>query len=434
MAIPAGIFYTILYRNAVNLPIFDDYANILDFSNKLLQLHGVFNRIFLVLTYQHNEYKLIFENTVVTSQYFLLGHISLLPLVALGNTFALLIFLVVCCMFFRPQDDVAAKFMLLVPAAYLIFQLQYASALEWASSSLQHLAVVFFSLLSIHLISKASRASFVWASIALVFAIASSPNGFFVVPVGVLILWQNKHWQRMYAWFAMAIAMLVLYFWHYNFHSSQTSPHGSVLADIFRLNALYVFSFLGSSVARYQSIVPAVVFGMALLGLFLLATWRKYYKQNPSVYYSMLFILITAVGVSGLRSGFGLAQSLASRYRMYSNLMMVFCYFFLVEHLLEAVKKKSVRAAIPRVAFAFAVAFWVLSTLAGARFLRNKKLLLVQNMERWQTSSQQSLPSDAGIDPNSVLARQIDAGVYQPQADILRESMRLGIYRPPAEH
>ncbi len=315
----------------------------------------------------------------------------------MGNAFALLIFLTVCCMFRGTRDELAAKFLFLVPVAYLVFQLQYASALDWASSSLQHLAVIFFSLLSIHLLSKASRRFFACACIALVLAIAASANGFFVVPIGIVMLAQQKRPGRMPAWLGSAAIMLVLYLWHYNYRSSQSNPHGSVTASIVHLNAIYALSFVGASVARYESIVPSVVFGVVLIGIFLLAVRNGYFRKNPSVFYSMLFVLITAIGVSGLRSGFGVSQSLASRYRLYSNLMIAFAYFFLVESWLDRIKTTFIRRAILASIFASAVAFCGLSTTAGARFLHNKKLLLIKSMEEWQTASQQHSDEEPGI-------------------------------------
>lgn len=432
MAIPGCAFYYILWKNAVDLPIFDDYANVLEFCGKFVSLHGVFSRLWLTLTFQHNEYKLIFENAVVATEYVLSGHVHFLSLVALGNAFALLIFLTVCCMFRGAQDELATRFLFLVPVAYLVFQLQYASALDWASSSLQHLAVIFFSLLSIHLLSKPLRGFFACACIALVLAIAASANGFFVVPIGILMLAQQKRWGRMPAWLGSAAIMLLLYLWHYNYRSSQTNPHGSVAVSIVHLNAIYALSFIGASAARYQSIVPAVIFGVVLIGIFLLAVRNGYFRKNPSVFYSMLFVLITAVGVSGLRSGFGVAQSLASRYRLYSNLMIVFAYFFLVESWLERMKTKFIRRAILVSTFAFAVVFCCLSTMAGARFLHNKKLLLIQSMKEWQSASHQQSDEEPGIQTDSILARQIDAGVYRPLTVPLRIAIHLGIYQIPS--
>lgn len=437
IAIPAVIFYFVLWQTSVDIPIFDDYANVLGFANGFVQTHGFFNRLWMVLTYQHNEYKLIFENAVVATQYLIFGHIYFQFLVALGDAFAVLIFVTICSMFRYHQDDWTKRVMLLVPVAYLIFQLQYASALNWASSSLQHLAVIFFSLLSIHLLSRSSGWLFAGACGALVLAIASSANGFFVVPIGILMICQNKQWRRIPIWIAVAVGMLILYLWKYNFYSSQANPHRSVTDTMSHVSIRYALSFLGSSVARYEATVPSIIFGTALVGIFVAAIRRAYFRRNASVFYSMLFIIITAIGVSGLRSDFGLAQSLASRYRTYSNLMIVLSYFFMVENVLDKTKKQSVRQAALCTVLAGAMMFCVVSTYAGARFLNVKKQLLISSMKEWQNSSLQVQAQDnqptADSELNSTMIRQIDAGVYKPQGDVLRESECLGLYMPRPE-
>jgi hypothetical protein len=280
----------------------------------------------------------MFENAVVLSQYCAFGQVSFLPLVALGNAFALLIFLTVCSMSRAAHEDMAKKCMLLVPVAYLLFQLQYASALDFTSSSLQHLAVIFFSLFSILLLDKESRWSFTGACVSLIFAIASSPNGFFVVPVGLLMLVQSKHWRRIAVLMGNTCLMLAVYLFKYSQASSVTTPQASS-GSLVHFNILYAFSFLGSSAARYLSLAPSLTLGVVLCGIFLVAVRRHYFNQNPAVFYSMLFILINALAISGLRADLGLTQSLASRYRIYSNLLLVFSYMFFTENMLPELKK-----------------------------------------------------------------------------------------------
>ena len=61
----------------------------------------------------------------------------------------------------------------------------------------------------------------------------------------------------------------------------------------------------------------------------------------------MLFIVINSIAVSGLRSDQGLAQSLASRYRTYSNLLLAFSYMYIIEDLLPLVKSVLCAARLP---------------------------------------------------------------------------------------
>jgi hypothetical protein len=430
MVLPAAIFYLILWKTAVRIPILDDYDIILAGVNMISQSHGFMPKLGYVLTAQHNGYKLMFENAIVVAQYCVLGHVTFLPLVALGNSFALLIFLAVCSMF-RGLRDPATNSILLVPVAYLIFQLQYASALNFASSSLQHLAVIFFSLLSISLLTRLAQWSTTCACISLLFAVASSPNGFFVVPIGILLLVQTRRWRQLIAWAAVAVFALSIYLFRYGSPPADAAQNGSA-GSLTHFNLLYALSFLGSSAARYVSLAPSLTLGIALLGVFLIALRRGYFQRNPAVFYSMLFIIINAMAVSGLRSDMGLAQSLASRYRTYSNLFMAFSYIFLVEDLLPLLKKEPIRRGVMVVAAMASVAFCALSDFAGARFLQGKKQALTHSYKvEWLHD--QSLVTEAQVKGNPALQNQLDKGVFEIRVPLMQESVRLGVFTPPLD-
>ena len=429
--LPAVLFYAILWRTAVSIPILDDYAIILDSLNRLTHDHGVLSRFSFVFVNQHNGYKLIFENAVILSQYSVLGQIHLPQLVALGNALALGVFLTVIAMSRVSPNDLSQKIVFLVPVAYLILQLQYASALNFASSSLQHLAVVFFSLLSIYLITHNSDWFFLASDICLAFAISSSPNGFFVVPGAILFLLQSRRWKHLAMLLVLAIAMLGLYLFRYGALGTAGGEGNGGVSLLRSLNAEYALSFLGSSVARFSSVAPAVVLGGVLCCVFALACYRSYFKRNPAVFYSMLFILVNAVAVSGLRSDQGVAQSLASRYRTYSNLFLAFSYMFMIENLFPQLRSRLTRRVIYATALVVSVAFCAVSDLAGARFLQGKKEALTYNyMRQWHGNST-TIEQDPELQTNPALLRQMDKGIFDADVPILRESARLGVYQPP---
>lgn len=431
MGLPAVVFYMILWKNAVRIPVYDDYNYILGFVNVFHQTHGFLAKLLYAVTFEHNGYKLMFNNAIVIGQYFLFDQVYFLPLVVVGNAFALFIFLIVCSMSLVVPGDALTRYLLLAPVAFLLFQLQYASALDFATASLQHLSVVYFSLLSIYLLSKDSKRSYVGACISLLFAIASSPNGFFLFPVGLLILTQFRLWRRMPAWIVVTVLMLAVYLFRYAPAPPPSMTHGSAGTPT-HFNILYALSFLGSSAARYMSLAPSLALGLIFFGIFLLAVKRHYYHQNPAVFYSMLFILINALAISVLRSDLGLAQSLASRYRIYSNLFLAFSYMFLIENLLSILQRKSVRRGVLVGAGVLSVAFCALSDVAGARFLNGKKQALTHSYKaEWLKDP--SAARDALVKGNPALQHQIDMGVFEINVPVMQESVRLGVYRPPLD-
>jgi len=430
MLVPATVFYLILWKNAVRIPILDDYDIVLAAANVLSSSHGYLSKLFYVLTAQHNGYKLMFENAVVVAQLSLWGRVTFLPLVALGNSFALLIFLVVYSMFCAAPGDSAKRCLLFVPVAYLLFQLQYSSALDFASSSLQHLAVICFSLLAITLLGRDSRWLFTGACVSFVFSVASSPNGFFVAPVGLLMLGQSRRFWRLAAWIWTAALSLAIYLFQYGRAASPDTMHGSAGA-LTHFNILYALSFLGASAARYVSLAPSLGLGLVLRGIFLLAAKRGYFRRNPAVFYSMLFILINALVVSGLRSDLGLTQSLASRYRTYSNLFLAFSYMFLVEDMLPFLNNRSFRRGVLIGAGVLSFLFCALSDVAGARFLAGKKQALTH---MYRVQWRKDMAAQDSVDrANPALLRQMDAGVFDVNLPVMKDSVRLGVYQPPDE-
>jgi hypothetical protein len=430
IALAGLVFYGILWRTAVELPILDDYQNILNLGNELHQAPSTGARLLLLVLYQHNGYKLMFENAVVFAQQTALGHLRILPLLDAGNLFALMIFLTVAAMS-RAAADRATRIIYLVPVSFFLFQLQYASALNFASSSLQHLAAVAFALLSLLLLCRSSKTAFAAACSALILGIASSPNGFFAAPAGFCILFQFKQWRRMAAWIAVTAGMLAVYLYRYQHGAPAPGAADAMPAGLPHINLLYALSFLGAAAGRYSATVPSIALGLLLCGVFVLAIRRGYYRQNPAVFYSVVFILINAVAVSGLRADLGVAQSLASRYRIYSALMLAFSYMFLVESLLPAWMSATRRRATLLAITLVSMLFCALSDVAGARFLRQKQIALrVRYAREWQHCESCAADDARSLRDNPALARQLDAGIYDVNLPVLRESVQLGVYQP----
>ena len=68
--------------------------------------------------------------------------------------------------------------------------------------------------------------------------------------------------------------------------------------------------------------------GFALCGVFVAAVRGRFARANPTIAYYALFILLTAIGVSAIRSGFGYDQSFSGRYKIYSDLLIICAYIY----------------------------------------------------------------------------------------------------------
>jgi hypothetical protein len=431
LLLPIVIFYLLLARAAVDLPFFDDYPAVLDFLNIHVQLPTIGAKALHLLVAQHAEYKLLFENCIFVIERAWLGHVSFLVLMALGNAFVLLIFLLL----WRASLVQVAPWrraLLIAPTAYLLFQLQYASTLDWAMGSLQNLPVLFFALLSLWLLPQSGRAFFAAACAAMLLSIASSGNGFVLLLVGALFLFARKAWREVLVWSALGAMALTGYLYHYNFHSSQSISHrgGAVFALIHLSQAEFPLSFLGASVAGTGNVAPAIVLGIALCAGFSWIWKRRYDRINPTLFYCSVFLLFSALGVAAMRGGDGLEVSLVSRYRVYSNLALAVSYLIAVECVLAS----KYRPRILRMGFIPAIVlsclFCAASDWAGYRFLQQRSQEVTSEMRAWEHGSDTGKTPDTSTDP--ILRRHRALGIYRPVPSVLEESERLGVYQPAA--
>ena len=437
VALPAVLFYAILFREAINVPLLDDYEALLDFLNRMAELKSVSARASYFLASQFNEYKLFFGHGVAWLQLAIFGHMDIRLLCALGNASILLLAVVLWRMFLPNHQNLTYRMALFIPVSWLLFQLQYAETLNWAMPSLQNLPVLSFSLGAICLLMRSARVPFCGSLVCFVLAVASSGNGFLLIPIGVLVLVLARRYVHLVCWLAISAACVAAYAYRYNVMSSQSRLNHSVLSTVIRPRPLYVIGFIGNAAAyplgpRYLplDIVLSLFLGLLLCVFFVVIARRGYVRRNPLVAYCILFLLLTSIGVAGLRSDLGVVQSLGSRYAIYSALFLIFAWFAIVEEFLQHDNVPLLRNHILMVAIAGAVLFslsmdalgWL--TLAG----RNRRIIL--GMASYEHPAS----------PNSTIGPILPFPGQGPRLDeldrrapaILRQSTNLRIYEPPS--
>ena len=249
------------------------------------------------------------------------------------------------------------------------------------------------------------------------------------------MLIQFRRSGRLVYWLSTFVAMLALYFYKYNFHSGQARADHSVVSSLFHISPLYALSFLGASIARYGSYVPAAILGGCLCALFAYAVFDRLYASRPAMFYSICFILTTAVAVSGLRSDFGIAQSLVSRYRIYSNLLLILFYLYGIGKMgirtrLDLKPGVRIRSVVTAMAI-MAIGFNIASNYAGFKLLRSRTELTKEGMCRWERGEQSITTTLASASEDPVIRRQQMNGNYTPEGNYLREASQLRIYVPP---
>ena len=211
VALPAILFYGILFAKAINLPFQDDYEMILDFLNQMAERKSVSAKVAYFWSAQFNEYKLFLAHGIGWLQYTLFGHVNIELLCALGNGSVLLLAILLWKMFLPNHNDLVDRIALFIPVSWLLFQLQYVETLNWAMPSLSNLPVLFFSLGTIYFLVRETRRAFHGALVCLILAVGSLASGMVVIPVGLLILAVNRRYAHLVGWLGISAGCIAAY-------------------------------------------------------------------------------------------------------------------------------------------------------------------------------------------------------------------------------
>lgn len=425
VALPAVFFYAILFRKAIELPLEDDYEALLDFLNNVVALHGTRAKSSYFLASMFNEYKLFFGHAVAWVQLLFIGHVSIWLLCAIGNAFVFLLAIVLWKMFL-PGERLSYRLTAFIPVSCLLFQLSYAETLNWSMPGLQNIPVIFFSLAAIYLFTQSSRSAFIWGLVALTLSIASSGNGFFLIPVCALILVRNS--TRLIWLVAVSLGCIAAYAYRYSVTPSQSQ--GSMLSRLLHFNPLYVLAFIGSAAEIFPSRISnrvtlalCITLGVLLCLLFIALLSKGYFGRNPAICYSALFVLVTAAGVSILRQNFGIAYSLHSRYKIYSALLLIFAWCGITEEIPQYRHASPWKNRLFVSVVLLTAVYCIAMDRRGWRYLGERNGEIIAGMTTYE---------HAGVGPVLPFPQQ---GARFDELDnrapkILEESIRLGVYRP----
>ncbi|MDR3410847.1 MAG: hypothetical protein P4L87_07895 [Formivibrio sp.] len=424
LVIPPLSFYTLLAKSLPTLPFADDYIGILNYLLQWKKASGL-GHLNLILTYQHYDYRCMFRNAIIGTQYSIIGHTDIHSLSILGDLFVIPIFGVVYLIWRecdRPREYTLLAF---VPVSWILFQLQYEGTLNFPTPEFQILPVTLFVLLTCFLASKSSTPAFWGAIVGLLFCIASNGNGLFMTIVGAIIYLQRKEFKRLAAWCGCCLVACLVYFHGYDFTVGQARTHSSnnVLSIFQHLSPAYALAFLGD-IAAVSNPFPAMLFGIVLLCVFIFATRDRLFERRPALYYSALFFFITAAAVSGHRSDLGLVTALHSAYRINSTVLLILLYLYLVDRFYGA----RVRLVFLRVgAGLFAlllVGFNIASDRGGEKVIITKRHKVEIAMLRWQRHEPRPPIS---LSADDLTAENEERGSFEPIEPNLSDAIREGI-------
>jgi hypothetical protein len=417
VVLPAVVAFGILYRQKISVPYQDDYLAILAFADDYQHLHGFTEKILSVATAQTNDYKLGFLHFIVALQLELTGYLNFGVLVTVGNCLLLVIAYLLWRVYRSDGSDLNQQLLEFIPVSLLFFSLVYWESLNWAMAGIQNLSVIMFSLLAIYFLNFRGTKSPPFGALLLacgsaILAAFSSANGFLLAAVGLLLLLRRNALVGAGVWCAGFVLPLAAYRYHYvPFSVSVNIMHkGSYGGKI-----AYFFGFLGCAI---QQRWVAGVLGLLILAVLLLAMHFGFERTHPAPFYFSLWILLTAALVACLRQG------IASRYSIYSLLLLISCYWFLVQYLptrSAAFSRKRIRT----VSIVLAGVLCLTSDIVAYGHLKQRRDMVISGLENYRANPQVNTPL------NNPETRQASPSEEGYERDILNRAIAGHVYTLP---
>ena len=417
--LPGIVAYGILYRQALPLPYQDDYGTILSFAADYEQLPSVTTKLLYIAAAQSNEYKLAFEHSIVAAEIEATRHVNFSFLTTLGDLFLLPLAYLLWRTYRADEDDLDRNLLAFLPISFLFFSLTYWENLNWTTTGLVNIPVIFFSLLALYLLLprkmiEPTPARLLLACLAAVLAAFSSANGFLLGPVGFLILLTRRAYARSLVWCASFLLPLAAYLYHYTriVHTADITSYGT--------RPLFFLAFLGCGAIPFRW--PAAVLGIVILCILWLALRTRFDRTNPVAVYFMVWIVATGLLVAWVRGAAGF--TVGGRYSIYSILVLIFCYSFLSQYLPDRWPKFD-RRRFYLASLTLAVCICVLADIHAYRKLDARRQMVLSGIALYRANPQVNSPL---IDQN-LLKAYPDEAAYE--RDSLTNAIQKHVYTLP---
>lgn len=419
--VPALLGFSVLYHQFFAAPHTDDYHAILAFACDYQNTPGLANKILLIAATQHNEYKLFLEHFIIAVEMSLTHHVNFTFLVALGDLFLLPTAWLLWLTCRREGESLNSQLLRFLPISLVFFSLTYWETASWAMDALNRLPVIFFSFLAIYLLAaqpeeRSTPVRVALACLAGALAAFSSANGFLLPPVGLFILLPRRAYAAAFAWLAAFAVPLAANFYHRGQYNPVSHSIGPM---VWLARPLTFVSFLGSAVQNFWCAVPL---GIAVLAVAWFAFRCRYDRTNPVACWFAVWIFINAALAGWVRGTAGIV--FASRYSIFSDLLVILCYVFLLDHLSERSFAFNARR-FQTIAVSAAVLFCVWSDFQANQELAALRRMVRGGIEHYRANPALNSPL---IDP-AVMQFSKDEESYEHTQ--LNHAIQLGIYTLP---
>jgi hypothetical protein len=390
--LPAAFSFVLLYLLRLPFPYQDDFKALLAFAVQYSNASDVAAKVLKIAVINYGPYHLIFQHLVVATEVELTHYVNFSFLTMLGDLFLVGIAIFLWLSFGR--EPLRTKLLYFSPVSLLFFGLTYWETLNWAMAALQNLPVIFFALVALYFLVPRNTPApvnyrFSIACSAACLSCCSSANGFLLAPVGAIMLVSRRWYTHASFW----LLSFVLPFWAYGYKTTESPMHYS-----FHLKQiLYFVAFFGGA---FPERIVAFVLGASLLTTLVWVARSHLTRQSPVLFLLSVWIVLTGALVEAVRS------SLASRYSIYSVLLLICCYRFL----LNALDQKSLestrllgfeitRKHFLRFAIAFSLLFYLQADINAYHGLHERREMVVAGFKHYLLNPDMNSPQvNPGVD------------------------------------
>ena len=378
-AVPVVAYFVFFFSFSLDLPFGDDYA-VLAFAVNFTNPEWP-DKTALLFS-QHNEHRIVSLRAVILAFHYLSLKINWVAIAFLGNLGILGIVLLLWKRVGRAGDlPPPRKILRFLPVVFLLFQPQHHELTLWAMCAFTNVGVVLFAFLAFFFLTPRASVSgdavpFIAAVGFALLAAYTNGNGVFAFLAGALVLLAARTYRRLFIWLGTGALAVGFYFAGY----VRNPEHPAILPylkDHVLETVAYYLSVLGSF-ADFGGFGPftTVRMGIVLLGTFVFLVTRRIHRQDPFLFSTISFVMLSLAALTWTRAPFGLIQSYSPRYKFLSALTAALIYLALLRISREGKK-------IAAVGLAVSIFFGIASYLVNIPRGRDTRAVRLVNVIDW---------------------------------------------------
>ncbi|MFA7471758.1 MAG: hypothetical protein WCY86_02545 [Spirosomataceae bacterium] len=328
---------------AVNVPYQDDFDGLLEPVLFIHQNDPTFSEWWQALFTQDDERRIVVDRLAAYVSYLISGHINLRGLILVGTLNLLLLGWV----FYRWFRSTKTPWVLGLAIPWVLFNIQYYETIFWSMIPFQHLSAFIWGILTMWLLSRNTKRTYIAALIFGVLTLFSDVSGAFTLGSGGLILVAQHRWKELLLWVIIMGAFILYYFTglvipEYRPKFSDNFSNPLLLISIF--TALFgIWADLGPQtpvLLRESMSVLLGILTIALIAYFLyktiislLQTKKPLHKDDAFIWGAIAFVAVVLATLAIGRASEGMESIFKPRYRHMYVFWLLLVYILSIRNL-----------------------------------------------------------------------------------------------------